>query len=512
MKQPKQRLARRQRSLIGTIPEWRLSMHMLRDASVTTLIEGMKTWVVGTLPALNQAAYNGSLSYEALAALCNDELLSQAPPVEDVNPEQAMQVLMLLGLCGSSIERHAQQQTLRRALAIVAPSAPPTPPVTPGQGLERLLVGRHQRFIEYFQRVADVIGHPYRDSFTTYIEYNGPAIAILHPDTGEMIHGLPAGFPDGTLLTFTKQDAEVEFIRLLKECAGLQGAANLFLEQLQQSGISVAHRDAIRAALHATTLLCAIRAKMVEFMRRSSFQADFFLDILRQYACPWSQERAVRAPSGANDPTALHRDVMLFADLVPSSEHFPGYKAHVRQVCSVLMPQDVARITRASRTESLEEQIYTQLGLTKQAINALNERAVLGVLAQHPWLAAYALLYKAQKDVSHAHYGTVMHYLVKPKCARDAHADPREAVTIVANTHGTTGMDPLQIMKHLNEARARHFLAPLSVGERARQLIRREVSALGYVPPTHAQLLRLVVVDRGEEFSSRDWGSADRHE
>ena len=488
-------------------------MHVLRGASVTTVIEGMKTWVVGTLPALNQAAYHGSLSYEALAALCNDELLPQAPPVEALTPAQAMQVLMLLGLCGSSIERHAQQQTLRRALTRVAPPAPPTPPpVTPGQGLERLRVGRHQRFIDYFQRVADVIGHPYRDSFTTYIASNGPAIAILHPDTGEMIHGLPAGFSDGTLVTFTQEDAEVEFIRLLKECAGLQGAANLFLEQLQQSGISVAHRDAIRAALHATTLLCAIRAKIVEFMRRSSFQADFFLDILRQYACQWSQDRALRAPSGANDPTALHRDVMLFAELVPSSAHFPGYKAHVHQVCSVLMPPEVERITRARRTESLEEQIYTQLGLTKQAINALDERAVLGVLAQHPWLAAYALLYKAQKDVSHAHYGTVMHYLVKPKRARDAQADPREAVTIVANTHGTTGMDPLQIMQHLNEARAHHFLASLSVGERARQWIRREVSALGYVPPTHAQLLRLVVGDRGQGGASSHWGSADRHE
>jgi hypothetical protein len=50
-------------------------MHVLRGASVTTLIEGMKTWVVGTLPALNQAAYHGSLSYEALAAICNDALL-----------------------------------------------------------------------------------------------------------------------------------------------------------------------------------------------------------------------------------------------------------------------------------------------------------------------------------------------------------------------------------------------------------------------------------------------------
>ena len=116
------------------------------------------------------------------------------------------------------------------------------------------------------------------------------------------------------------------------------------------------------------------------------------------------------------------------------------------------------------------------------------------------------------QDVSQTHYGTVMHYLVTPKQARDALADPREAVTIVANTHGTTGMDPLQIMQHLNEARAHHFLVSLSVGERVRQWIRREVSALRYVPLTHAQLLRLVVVDRAEGGASRNWGRDDRHD
>jgi hypothetical protein len=468
-------------------------MRVLRR-EVTTLIEGMKTWVVGKLPALNHDAYSGNLSYETMATICNDEVLNLAPKVEELNPEHAMQVLMLFGMCGSSIERHAQQQTLRRAQAAVAQPALLAPtPVMPGRGLERLLAGRHQRFIDYFQRVADLIGHPYRDSFTTFIEYNGQAIAIRHPATGEVMHRMPAGFPDGTLLTFTHQAAEVEFIRLLKACAGLQGAANLFLAQIQQSCRSVAHQDAISAALHAAQLMCAIRAQMVEFMRSSSFHADFFLDILRQYACAWYRDPAVRAPSGANDPTALHRDVMLFRELVPASEQFPGYTAHVKHVCSVLMPHEVERINRACSTESIEEQISQQLGLTLQELNALDERAVLGVLPRAPWLAAYAVLYKAQKDVSHAHYGTVMHYLIKPKRARDVQADPREAVIIVANTHGTTGMDPLHIMKQLDEARAHHVLASLSVGEQTRQCMARIVSDLGYVPLTHVELLRLVV-------------------
>ena len=94
-----------------------------RCIPTTTLIEGMKTWVVGTLPDLNQAAYHENLSYEELAAICNAALLTQAPSVTALVPAQAMQVLILLGLCGSSIERHAQQQTLRRGLAMVAQSA-----------------------------------------------------------------------------------------------------------------------------------------------------------------------------------------------------------------------------------------------------------------------------------------------------------------------------------------------------------------------------------------------------
>jgi hypothetical protein len=183
---------------------------------------------------------------------------------------------------------------------------------------------------------------------------------------------------------------------------------------------------------------------------------------------------------------------MLFSELVPSSEQFPGYKAHVKHVCGVLMPHDVERINRACSTESIEEQIYQQLRPAKKEINERDEKAALGMLASHPWLAAYALLYKAQRDVSRAHYGTVRQYLIKPKRARDAQADPREAIIIVANTHGTTGMDPLHIMKQPDEARAHHGLASISVGERARQFMARVLNELGYMPPTHAELLRLV--------------------
>ena len=55
---------------------------------------------------------------------------------------------------------------------------------------------------------------------------------------------------------------------------------------------------------------------------------------------------------------------------------------------------------------------------------------------------------------------------VTPKRERDARDDPRERATVVPNTHGTTGMDPLRLVRELDEARAAHPLAAL--GSQAR--------------------------------------------
>ena len=107
--------------------------------------------------------------------------------------------------------------------------------MVPGRGLEKLLAANQRRFVKYYAEIADRVGHIHRDSFVTFVERNGPAVHVLHPGSREPFHIVPAAFEDGAYITFTARTEELEFIRLLKESAALQGAANTFLARLQDA-------------------------------------------------------------------------------------------------------------------------------------------------------------------------------------------------------------------------------------------------------------------------------------
>ena len=156
-------------------------------------LDSLGTWLQQRLPALNDLVFNNKLSAESLAAILSSELLTQLPPAAALDTRQAWQVLMILGCCGSSVERHAQQACVRRG-----------EPAVPGTALGWLTVrcGR-QRFGEYFRQVADLVGQPYRDPFVTFVEHNGPCVRVFHPETGQVIHSLPAAFDDEAYLTFS---------------------------------------------------------------------------------------------------------------------------------------------------------------------------------------------------------------------------------------------------------------------------------------------------------------------
>jgi hypothetical protein len=439
----------------------------------------MKAWVQEHLPELNELAFNGSLRAEDLAAILSSKLLTRLPPARMLNTRQAWQVLIVLGCCGSSVERHAQQACVRRGKTAAA-----------GTGLSWVTVrGGRQRFVEYFHQVADFVRHPYRDTFATFVEHNGPTIRVFHPATGKVLHTLSAAFDDGAYLTFSANPEERQFILLLKECAALQGAANLFLEKLQGLAAPLHDRRAVNAALHAATLLLAVRAKLQEFMAKSRFSAEFFLDVLRQYACPWSVSNPLRPPSGANDASALQRDVILFTDLIPAQPGFPGFRSHVRRVFSVLTQPAIDRIERSMAAPSIEARLLVRLG--KARLSACDRTAVEvdNLLAAEPWLPAYVSLFEAQSQVSRTHYATVLKYLVRPKQMRDQQADPRERITIVPNTHGTTGMEPLGIMRDLDLARAGHLLR--GIARHGKMQVRRQLEDWGVQRYSHAGLLAL---------------------
>lgn len=113
-------------------------------------IDAAKAWARDRLPELNDSAYGGRMTADELAGLVN-KLLSGAPLPRDFDGRQAMQALMILGVCGSSVERHTQQSQHRARQ-----------PVVPGIGLEKL-VAANQPFVEYDAGIADRIGHIHRD-------------------------------------------------------------------------------------------------------------------------------------------------------------------------------------------------------------------------------------------------------------------------------------------------------------------------------------------------------------
>jgi len=441
----------------------------------------MKDWTVAHLPSLNEDVYRRGLPIPAMAAILNERLLYKAPGPEALPRLQAMQLLMILGVVGSSVERHAQQATRRTR----DDSA-----IVPGGGLAQLFVRGNERFVSFFQRTADALEHPHRDTFITYVEHNGPTVETLHPEHGHVIHRLSGAFPDGGYLLFSGEPDEVAFIKLLKKSACLQAAANAYLEQLGEADL-LDEPASIQAALWASTLMFAVRALIVDFIRNAPFREDFFLDTLRQYAIPWYPDRPLRAPSGANDDSALLRDVLLFRELLPSTAGFPGFRAYVRAVSSILLPSAARRILGAMDAPPIDTRIEQRLRMPLKKINDLPSSDVRSLLAHNPWLSPYLELFRSQRDLSRAHYATILKYLVRPKQRRDQTNDAREAETVVTNTHGTTMMHPSGILKQLDEARREHPLARLGARDSLSDLMQRQLASFGYRPAPHAELMQM---------------------
>ena len=437
-------------------------------------IEMAKAWVRDCLPALNSSACSGRTTSDEVIRLVNG-LLRGAPPPREFADRQAMQALMILGVCGSSVERHAQQSQRRAG-----------EPAIPGRGIEKLIAAGRRPFLEYVGELADRFGHMHRDSFVTFIERNGPAVRVLHPKTRRPFHALPAGFDDGAYLTFTGRAEEIELIRLLKEAAALQGAANLFLVRLQDAATAVDNAAAVSDCFDAAVLLLAVRAKIVELLGASSSNADL-LDVLRQYACDWRDHAPLlRPPSGANDGGFLHRDMLLFSELLPPSGPVPGYRTYVRHtVLPALMPEVVARIEAAMSSDSIEARLYCRLGTTRDVLGRIGGRSCDALLDANPWLAAYVLVYAAQRALSRAHYEAASRFLLEPARAQDARN------SVVPSTHGNGQMDLLHLVRQLDAARAAHPLATLGAQIGAGGRLDAILRDLGHRRRSHAELLSL---------------------
>src|SRR5687768_17124483 len=123
-----------------------------------------------------------------------------------------------------------------------------------------------------------------RDSLQSHAIWNGPAVTV--DLAGGPYVTLPAFLPGPEPLTFSGTAGEVAFIMLIKRCGALQNAANRNLWALCDPEVPLDVGDTQEAARTAAHFLRGVRTEMRAFVAGGEFTAEFFLDVLRQYACP----------------------------------------------------------------------------------------------------------------------------------------------------------------------------------------------------------------------------------
>jgi hypothetical protein len=258
-------------------------------------------WTKAALPELNaDVLARRSSVKDFLAAVQGALPVSENPTRCDL--DECRRQLVVLGMIGSSLERHNQEDGRR-----------------PGEALAALQVGRWP-FRRYIATLASRVGGPPRDSFQSFVMWNGSLVDVYLPGDTEPLLQFPNVFQSSPL-TFSDDPAELLFLSLLKRCAALEAAANLLLWPLCEGLFELDDPAALTRVEDATVLMQCIRSEMKRFRHSKDFTAPFFLDVLRQYACAWDGEGSYSAPSGAHDVEYVVRDLLLGTPVSHLDDH-----------------------------------------------------------------------------------------------------------------------------------------------------------------------------------------------
>jgi hypothetical protein len=385
-------------------------------------------WTKAMLPELNADVL-------ARRSSVNDFLVAVqgALPVLE-NPtrcdlDECRRQMVVLGMIGSSLERHNQEDGRR-----------------PGEAVAALQVGRWP-FRRYIATLASRVGGPPRDSFQSFVMWNGSLVDIYLPGDTEPILQFPNVFQSSPL-TFSDDPAELLFLSLLKRCAALEAAANLLLWPLCEGLFELDEPAALTRVEDATVLMQGIRSEMNGFRHSKDFTATFFLDVLRQYACAWDSEGSYSAPSGAHDVEYVVRDLLLGTPVSHLDDH-------IDDLFHVLAPSAQTTIQRARSVSSFTVRLGHRLGVDlERQLPTMTQRELTVVVESNPWLAAYHALYKASAEISASHWAMVYSYLVSPMKQRELDA-------VVVSNHAGTGGLTMEVIRQFMSDRAKHVLSPL---------------------------------------------------
>lgn len=398
------------------------------EASVSRreAVDALDAWLRTELSTWNNEMLAGRREYAAFAAAVQPLLLDLESP-RAFSVTECRRLLVMLGMVGSSLERHSQETGAR-----------------PGVALRGLRAGSLS-FRRYLAALASRVGSPPRDSFMSYVLWNMPAAAVYLPGEREAALEVPGVFGASPPFMFTANAGELLFLTLLKRCAALEEIANRQLVPICDGTLAPDDPTAVANIERAGLLLRSVRAEMRTFMGRPEFTPELMLDDFRQYACEWDEIDAFAAPSGAHDPAYVARDLMLGTPI-------PGFEQHVDALFGVIGPAGRQEILEAQRTVPLDQRIRSTANVSD--LRTLEPEAAASLVADKPWLLAYARLYQANAAVSATHWAMIMKYMVMPMRQRDHDA------VVVSNHTGTTYMW-MDTLRTYMEARTDHPLAGL---------------------------------------------------
>jgi hypothetical protein len=394
-------------------------------------------WVRHELPQLNRAVLSGAPRTSVAQAMA--AFLPDLPAPDAVDARQAQEMVIGLGLAGSSVARHYQEQDSSRRQH-------------PERAFDGLLAGPEMLpFRTYFAALADRTGtgHYERDAYASLVIWNVPTTEVRLE--GSSLAVLP-GVTDDHILSYTGDPAEQWFFELVKRGQTLELGVNTLLEPLSSGDIGLASPDGLRRVRQATTLLEALRLLFLEFADvrpGRGMQPQYFMDVFRQFAAHWVAGDV--PPSGALDVDALKRDFLLGT----VDDH---YARHVERILPALLSAERAGLTLVMGRPSLPDRLLATLGIDRSALAEMSFYQLEALATAHPAVGQWHQLLSGHARAAGAHLMLSKRFLFNPQRRRDEEGIGDRQ--LVSNRRGTTGMDE-SILDRLTRMRREHALAPL---------------------------------------------------
>ena len=399
--------------------------------------ERLDSWFRQELPRLNRAALSGASRTSVADGMVT--LLPDLPSPTTISARQAQEMIIGLGLAGSSVARHYQEDDPRRKQH-------------PERAFDGLLAGPEMLgFRDYFAALAERTGtgHYGRDAYASLVIWNVPTTEVHYDGTPLAVL---RGVRDEHILSYTGDLGEQWFFELVKRGQTLELAVNTLLQPLADGDVGLASPEGLRRVRQATTLLEALRRLFIEFADvrpGQGMQPQYFMDVFRQFAAHWVVGDV--PPSGALDVDALKRDFLLGT----TDEQ---YVRHVHRIMPALLAAERADLLRCMERPSLPDRLLATLGIDGGALAEMSSYQLEALAATHPAVGDWHQLLSYHARAAGAHLMLSKRFLFNPQRRRDEEGIGDRQ--LVSNRRGTTGMDE-SILDHLTRMRRDHLLTAL---------------------------------------------------